>query len=496
MTQRELVEHRPPLGAHRLLGYGAGSALIRPDGEIDWWCRDRFDATPLLWSLLDRAGGSSRWQHATIAQWDQHPAGPTAHTVIHIGPRRVELWDGLLADGDTNVLVRLARSEAGPPFEMTHRISVGGFDASWQTWTLRHCTAISEQLAITGRHSAAVHGRELHTAVQVTSDAWNGIVFLDPHSSLVTTDVAAWVETLREAEREEERFLDNIRLPHDHPSRVIDALRVLRVLTDRRTGAPIASPTTSLPEAPGGSRQYDYRYAWLRDAAYAVATAALLGRPQAAASYLEFVSSLVDRYGSDLPPLTTTDGSPVPQERDIDGVAGWANSPRSPRSATSTPHAPAPTTCASTCLRSWQRNGQSNKTKHSATRPYCGHTPKQHEPSTTSTKNGSVTDTARSVSNSGESFVICVSDFCQHERPVRSVRPQPPTRTGAGTACAMRRPHWSQLRPRPARVSAHQHERLARTHMVRERPEQVGVDHSPALVRAPSRGSACTLSDK
>ena len=325
-AHRELIEHRPPLGAHRLLGYGAGSALIRPDGEIDWWCRDRFDAAPLLWSLLDRAGGSSTWLHATIAQWDHHPAGPTAHSVIHVGSRRVRLWDGLLADDDTNALVRLARVEAGPPFELTHRIIAGGFDASWQTWTLRHGTAISEQLAICGHRSAAIHGHELHSTVDVTADGWSGIVVLEVSSPLVAFDIDAWVARMREAEREEERFLDNIRLPRDHPSRVIDALRVLRVLTDRTSGAPIASPTTSLPEAPGGSRQYDYRYAWLRDAAYAVATAALLGRTQAATAYLEFVGLLLDRYGSDLPSLTTTEGGPVPKERDIDGVAGWANS--------------------------------------------------------------------------------------------------------------------------------------------------------------------------
>ena len=56
----------------------------------------------------------------------------------------------------------------------------------------------------------------------------------------------------------------------------IPALLVLEALTDPRTGAPVASPTTSLPEAPGGTRQFDYRYTWLRDSGHAVAAAALL----------------------------------------------------------------------------------------------------------------------------------------------------------------------------------------------------------------------------
>ena len=75
-------DHRDPLGSHRLLGQGTGAALIRPDGEIDWWCADRFDNEPILWSLLDQAGGRSRWCDATAATWDACPAGPTARTAV------------------------------------------------------------------------------------------------------------------------------------------------------------------------------------------------------------------------------------------------------------------------------------------------------------------------------------------------------------------------------------------------------------------------------
>ncbi len=327
MTDRHLIEHRPPLGAHRLLGFGAGSALIRPDGEIDWWCRDRFDADPLLWSLLDRTGGSSSWTGAQIAVWDQHPAGPTAHTVVRLDNRRIRLWDGLLADGPTSALVRLARTESGPPMTISHRIVSGGFETPRQTWMLSNTHASTEQVTlIGGEHVVRFGGKELTTSVTVTADCWAGVVIIDAGSAVAELDIEAWVDKMRSAEQDETRFLDNIPLPHNHPSRVVDALRVLRVLTDQVSGAPVASATTSLPEAPGRDRQYDYRYAWLRDAAYAIATAALLGRLEASRTYLGFVSSLLDRYGDDLASLTTSTGDPVPTEREIDEVAGWANS--------------------------------------------------------------------------------------------------------------------------------------------------------------------------
>ena len=79
------------------------------------------------------------------------------------------------------------------------------------------------------------------------------------------------------------------RLPGHLPERAADALRVLRLCTFAKTGAVVASPTTSLPEAAGHDRNFDYRYTWLRDASMAVSVAALLGRPEIADQYLDFV---------------------------------------------------------------------------------------------------------------------------------------------------------------------------------------------------------------
>src|SRR4051794_21600369 len=120
------VEHRPPLSSQRLLGQGHGAALLRPTGEIDWWCPNRFDADPLLWSLLDRAGGAAAWCDVELATWEGWPAGPTTHTVLRHQGVRVEAWDGLLRLGSGTVLIRLIRS-LGPPCQLSHRLRVGGF---------------------------------------------------------------------------------------------------------------------------------------------------------------------------------------------------------------------------------------------------------------------------------------------------------------------------------------------------------------------------------
>jgi hypothetical protein len=305
-------DHRPSLGSHRLLGEGLGAALIRPDGEIDWWCPDRFEAEPLMWSLLDPNGGRSRWCGASIASWDGCPAGPTSHTTVRVDGQRVRLWDGLVTSGDHSVLIRLARSEEAP-VPLRFELSLGGFDRE-PTWSPE-----GAERSPHGRLTMSGPSRP----IVAEQHRWTGIA-ISPSGRSFTTDEL--IRMLERAERRDRQAMDRISLPRRHPSRATDALRVLRALTDPRSGAPVAAPTTSLPEAPGGQRQFDYRYSWLRDSALAVSTATLLGHLGAAGDYLDFVADLLDREGSHLTPLTRSSGGPVPTERDVDGIEGWASS--------------------------------------------------------------------------------------------------------------------------------------------------------------------------
>lgn len=313
-------DHRPPLGAHRLLGEGRGAALIRLDGEIDWWCPDRFDAAPALWSLLDPRGGRSAWQDAEIAAWEGGPAGPTTRTVVRIHGRRVRLWDGVVNLGDGSVIVRLARVD-GQPVELVHRLSLGGFDGRSDPWLSEGARGRHGGFAVLADDATTDDGG-LTIRVTARADDWTGFAIsttaLDARPDLG--------ELLDAAEARASDRMRRIRLPRRHPNRATDALRVLHVLTDERSGAPVASATTSLPEAPGGTRQFDYRYSWLRDSALAISTAVLLGHIDAAEDYLGFVASVVEHAGEHLIPLTTTDGGPVPSERSVRGVTGWAGS--------------------------------------------------------------------------------------------------------------------------------------------------------------------------
>ncbi len=105
------------------------------------------------------------------------------------------------------------------------------------------------------------------------------------------------------------------------------SLLVLRGLTYRTTGAIIAAPTTSLPELPGGTRQWDYRFSWIRDGSYSAEALLAAGDPVAARRFIEFTLQCVDVQGKPFQaPFFHVDGTLIRGERDLGWLRGFAES--------------------------------------------------------------------------------------------------------------------------------------------------------------------------
>ncbi|MDP9442633.1 MAG: glycoside hydrolase family 15 protein, partial [Actinomycetota bacterium] len=222
----------------------------------------------------------------------------------------------------TSLLIRLVRA-LDEPVDIVHELSIGGFGsgppALWD-----ECVARVEGLTVSvGGVAAGSPGRSLLTTVKAEPGRWRGWS-LGVGREPVADDVEM-AARLSDAEARVERLIDTARLPRHHPERARDALLVLDACTYRPTGAVVAAPTTSLPEAPGGTAQWDYRFTWLRDASLAVSVAALLGKRSAAERYLRFVHDMTKERNIPSGPLTDVRGETVPAEREVD-VAGWAAS--------------------------------------------------------------------------------------------------------------------------------------------------------------------------
>ncbi|MBW3648899.1 MAG: hypothetical protein KY440_14225, partial [Actinobacteria bacterium] len=325
----------PPLATLRLVGDGRSVAMLSPDASVQWWCAPEFDDQPLCWRLLDADGGTARFPDLEYVDADAAPAAASATTVLRDAAGLIDVRDGIVTRGQGLALVRLLRRRpgaAGPNRRVVeHHLTVGGFDAPRVAWAVEGEQATG-MLESPGQHRAwlvrggqqQACGVRLISRLQVSDDAWTALVIaVDASADADAVDLLDELSGMDAAERER---LEDVRLPASHPERARDALAVIRACTSRATGAVVAAPMTSLPEAAGYDRQFDYRYTWLRDASLSTAVAALLGKGEDARRYLAFVHRGWGDEDLLTQPMRTVRGGPVPDERDIDGVAGWAGS--------------------------------------------------------------------------------------------------------------------------------------------------------------------------
>jgi hypothetical protein len=307
--------HAPPLDQHRLLGGGGLAALIDDDAVVDWWCHPGLDGPPQLWSLLDADGGTARWWNATGVRTIGLPAGPIARTAVNIDGEVVSCWDALIRLRGHPVLVRLVRSTT-KPLGITHELRAGGFGPD------------SPATVTVTTSSAPPHtiGRSTYCSLEVTPAAWGAVLIGGAEALAGSVPLVEVLAAVEAAEERAQRLVAAGHVVQAHRDRVQTSLLVLDACTDPTTGAVVAAPTTSLPEVVGADRQFDYRYAWLRDASLAAGVAAALGRADITQHHVRWLAQRCLACEGVPVPVVRTSGEPVPDEVVVDGVAGWAGS--------------------------------------------------------------------------------------------------------------------------------------------------------------------------
>jgi GH15 family glucan-1,4-alpha-glucosidase len=334
-----------PIAEHGLIGDLHTVALVGTDGTIDWYCCPRFDSPSVFAAILDADNGGR----------------------FRIAPQRDGWTSKQLYLPDTNVLITRFLMPDGvgelqdfmPPPRMSagvhrHRIirrvlAVRGqmhfaVDVSprFDYAHARHDVALTP-------HGALFRSPDLHLSLStrcpieivdgsvralITVPAGDAVTFVldrvEPGERPVPysdDDIAAQFDATVKFWR---RWLRGSQYGGRWREMVHRSALTLKLLTYAPTGAIVAAPTTSLPEELGGVRNWDYRYTWLRDAAFTLYALLRLGFTEEAAAFLQWLEQRIDgandRDSGPLQIMYGIDGREDLREEELPHLEGYMRS--------------------------------------------------------------------------------------------------------------------------------------------------------------------------
>ncbi len=320
-----------PIERYALIGDLHTAALVGADGSIDWLCFPRFDS-PACFAALLGAPEHGRWQIAPTAKINAVRRRYRSDTLIletefDTDQGSVRLTDFMPLSGDRWDAVRIVEGLHGRValrMELIVRFDYG----SVVPWVRRIdgttlITAGPDTLELAG--SVPVEGEGLKTVAAFSLEAGRRESFtLNYRPSHL--DALAKVDAGQELARTEglwKRWSGRCTLHGRWDEAVVRSLITLKALTYRPTGGIIAAPTTSLPERPGGVRNWDYRYCWLRDATFTLNALIIAGYVREATAWREWLLRAVAGSPADLQILYGVTGVRRLDEYEIGWLPGY-----------------------------------------------------------------------------------------------------------------------------------------------------------------------------
>jgi alpha,alpha-trehalase len=343
----------PPIAEYAFLSNCHTGALVAPDGAIDWLCVPRFDSPSVFGSLLDREAGFFRfapfginhptariyvagtnvlettWKTPmgwvvvrdalTLGPWDQedvitpHTRPPADDDADHMLVRTVECIEGSV---EVELICEPALDYGRTPAEWT---AVDGgrraADATGAGQTIRLCSDLP--LGIEANRVRARHilqpGERAYCALSWAKDLV-APQDADEAQARIDTTTRFWRSWLGRARIPDHRWRDPIQR----------SALAIKGLTYMPTGATVAALTTSLPETPGGERNWDYRYTWIRDTTFTLQALHYLNLDWEADEFMQFVADVEPTEDGSLQIMYGIDGRRDLTESIRDYLTGYA----------------------------------------------------------------------------------------------------------------------------------------------------------------------------
>jgi len=297
-----------PIEKYALIGDCHTAALVGCDGSIDWLCFPRFDSGACFAALL---GGPEhgRWLLAPTAVIRRVTRQYRADTLVlqtdfETDEGSVRLIDYMPASDERWDVVRIVeglRGSVALRMELVVRFDYG----SIVPWVRRAgdvllMTAGPDTLELTG--STAVTGENMRTVAEfsVTPGQRESFVLNYRPSHHATREPLDAELSLKETEAFWHEWSGRCKYEGRWRGAVMRSLLTLKALTYKPTGGIVAAPTTSLPEQPGGVRNWDYRFCWLRDATFTLNALLLAGYVKEATDWREWLLRAVAGSPRDL----------------------------------------------------------------------------------------------------------------------------------------------------------------------------------------------------
>ena len=342
----------PPIADYAFLSDCHTGALIAPDGSIDWLCVPRFDAPSIFGTLLDRQAGSFRFgpfginvpsariyepgTNILLTTWKTPTGWVIVRDALTLGPRRgidtVTPHTRPPTDEDAeHVLVRTAMCLEGEvELELTCEpvFDYGSIPASWSvdedghraeasgadtTIALRTDMAVGiEGDWVRARH-VLKQGEQVYCALS-WAEGLSAPESVDEATAQLAATATFWRHWLGRARIPDHRWRDPLQR----------SALTIKGLTYMPTGATVAALTTSLPETPGGERNWDYRYTWLRDSTFTLQALHYLNLDWEADEFMQFVADLEPNSDGALQIMYGIDGRRDLSESTRDDLSGYA----------------------------------------------------------------------------------------------------------------------------------------------------------------------------
>jgi GH15 family glucan-1,4-alpha-glucosidase len=266
-----------PIEDYALVGDGHTAALISRAGSVDWLCWPRFDSGACFAALLG-APEHGCWRLAPATDAPQNTTrryrdGTLILETDHETPQgAVTVIDFMPPGNGWSELVRIVVGRRGAvPMHMMLTLRFDyGFSVPWVT-RLAHgngIKAVAGPDAVVLRTDAELRGANMHTEARFTVAVGEHVCFTLAYSSS-HEHLPPANDPFSALARTENHWRDwsaRCKVKGRYATPILRSLLTLKALAYTPTGGIVAAPTTSLPERIGGTRNWDYRYCWLRDA--------------------------------------------------------------------------------------------------------------------------------------------------------------------------------------------------------------------------------------